>query len=293
MIRDQKHIHIFILSVVIFSLLGGCSRTQLFYHQLDWLIPRYINHYISLNNQQSNALDQQTEVFLQWHCAKHTGKYAQWFMQLKQDVQNNRIDSNKLELHSSELHSYWLELVDQFVPGLATILYSVNDKQTLELIYNLTEKNQELFEELVELSPSEAEEELVERMEDRFDTWLGSVRKEQLKAIKTWAKITQSRQRIRLLMRERWTNRLHHLLLYRDNEQAFVKNVHMLIRNPEHTWTESYRKQFAQARADTLKLLLYTLNNLSSKQRTHLFKHLDKWARDMRAISCNSKIVTT
>jgi hypothetical protein len=290
MLEPRKRLHSLILLIVLLMTAGACSRTQFVYTQLDWMIPRYIDHYISLNDKQYDVLDVHTQQFLQWHCSTHMHKYAEWFTRLSNDVDKGNLDTAQIELYVDELQIFWEELVDEYVPGLAAVLYQANDEQVAELFENIADKNAELYSELVEPPLQEVEQELTERMQDRFANWFGSLTPAQLESIKSWSKKAAPHQRSRLVMRERWQNNLHRLFVDRQELPLFVSGVHQLIRNPQQVWTHEYKQQFAQIRQGVISLIKQSVNSLTKKQRQYFIERASTWGSDLNTLACSRKI---
>ena len=290
MLKSGKQLRSLIMLIILMMTVGACSRTQFFYTQLDWIIPRYVDHYISLNDEQYNILDVHTQQFLKWHCSTHLHKYAEWFTRLSHDVDKGHIDTEKIELYMDDLQVFWEELVDEYAPGVAVAIYQADDKQVMELFENISEKNAELSEELVEPPLEEVEQELTERMQDRFENWFGSLTTAQLESIRLWSKKVAPHQRLRLVMRERWANSLHRLFVYRQELPEFVTGVRQLIKNPQQVWTPEYKQQFAQTRQGVISLIEQSVNSLTVKQRQYFIKQASSWGRDLNALSCNRKM---
>ncbi|MCP3673424.1 MAG: hypothetical protein GY829_02975, partial [Gammaproteobacteria bacterium] len=59
----KKIIIIFILSIFI----TACMGVKFTYNNLDWVIPWYLDDYLSLNDQQEEVFDSQLEALLLWH----------------------------------------------------------------------------------------------------------------------------------------------------------------------------------------------------------------------------------
>jgi hypothetical protein len=287
MLEPVKRLRSLILLIILLMTAVACSRTQLVYTQLDWIIPRYIDHYISLSDKQYDVLDAHTQQFLKWHCSTHMHKYADWFTRLSGDVDKGHVHTTQIELYVDELQVFWEELVDEYVPGLATVLYQANDKQVMELFENITDRNAELFAELVEPPLQVVEQELTDRMQDRFVNWFGSLTPAQLESIKLWSKKVAPHQRIRLVMRERWKNNLHRLFVYRRELPQFETAVQQLIKNPQQVWTREYKSQFAQTRQGVISLIEQSVNSLTAKQRQYFIKQTSSWGRGLNALACS------
>ncbi len=285
-----KRLRNLILLVILLMTVNACSRTQLVYSQLDWLIPRYIENYISLNDEQYHVLDIHTQQFLLWHCSTHMHEYAKWFTRLSSDVEEGHMDAVKIESYMGKLEVFWQELLDKYIPELAAVIYEANDKQVKELFDKISDKNAQLYAELVEPPLIEVELELSERMQDRFENWFGSLTSAQIESIKLWSKKVAPHQSLRLAMRERWKNNLQRLFVYRRDLPQFVTGVRQLIKNPQQTWTPGYKQQFAQTRQSVISLIEQSINSLTTKQRQYFINKASSWGRDFNKLSCTRKM---
>ncbi|HEY6611743.1 MAG TPA: DUF6279 family lipoprotein, partial [Pseudomonas sp.] len=59
--------------------LAACSRMELVYRNLDWLIPWKLDDYLSLDAGQSVWLDARLDDHLRWHCRSELPRYLDWF----------------------------------------------------------------------------------------------------------------------------------------------------------------------------------------------------------------------
>ena len=69
-------------------LLTACSTVKMVYPRLDWIIPHYIDDYISLNDKQELQLDKELRVVLDWHCTTPVNQYATWLGRIRFDVEH-------------------------------------------------------------------------------------------------------------------------------------------------------------------------------------------------------------
>ena len=74
---------ILILAGLIFS---ACSL-RLTYNYLDWIIPWYVDEYVSLTDDQENLFDRATVELLDWHRYAELPKYTEFIISIK-DAQN-------------------------------------------------------------------------------------------------------------------------------------------------------------------------------------------------------------
>ena len=71
--------------VIAFILLSACGP-KLYYPSLDWLIPWYVDDYISLEPDQSSRFRTQLARQLDWHCRTQLPEYAEFLRDLRREV---------------------------------------------------------------------------------------------------------------------------------------------------------------------------------------------------------------
>ena len=67
--------------------LANCSAKLIYYH-LDWLIPWYVDDYISLDSDQRTMLENRLIQQLEWHCRTQLPDYAVSLRKLGNDLSN-------------------------------------------------------------------------------------------------------------------------------------------------------------------------------------------------------------
>jgi len=102
----------YVLIVALALALTGCGvRTA--YNNLDWLIMRWVNKQVSLDNEQEllfrTALDEQ----LRWHCASQLPDYVSFLNTVDQDLTAGRLDAERLKSHAETLAGFGRQLLTE------------------------------------------------------------------------------------------------------------------------------------------------------------------------------------
>lgn len=268
-------------------LLAGCS-TAFFYRQIDWLVPTYVNQYLPLDAGQRNLLDSHIQELLAWHCERQLPHYAAWLRAVNADIQAGRLDPVRIQAHTLQMEAFWRELGLAVSPRLAELLASTRDEQVRALLDNLREKEEEFRQDFVEAPSRKVARRLAERMEKRLRRWVGRLNDEQREAIAAWSRELAREQSASLAMRQRWREAAARALVHRHDTQRFLPALQQLITQPETTWTEAQRQQFAARRLRTQQLLLNLAQTLTERQRQHLTERTSQWAADFERLACGA-----
>lgn len=67
-----------VLLLTCLTLLASCSRLDLGYRNLDWLIPWSLDNYIPLSAEQKTWLKPRLITHINWHCTTQLPLYSNW-----------------------------------------------------------------------------------------------------------------------------------------------------------------------------------------------------------------------
>ena len=140
--------------VVLISLLIGCSPKML-YPRLDWILPWYVEDYITLDRHQTNDVNSRLSLQLDWHCRTQLTQYAEFLRLIQQDVSNGEqsLSLERLRYYNLRLTRYWDNLILRIGPDIVDVIASTSDQQIAELFENLEKNNRKKEKKYVELPP--------------------------------------------------------------------------------------------------------------------------------------------
>ena len=273
-------------TVFLTILLAGCSRIQLAYNQLDWLLPYYLETYTELSDQQSSYLEQQVEKLLAWHCSSQVGAYAKLLRTASTDFRNNRITVETLADYSNHVEQFWKDILLQASPAIAGLLLDADEAQLRELFDNFQERNQEWLAEYRDTTQEELQKDYKQRMQRELERWFGPLRPAQQQVVLEWAERFRPLGLEGLQARKAWQSRLQALVRHRDDRAAFQAGIHELFSNPETYRPAAYQKRLDYNREQTIDLVYRVGSQLDAAQRNHLEHQAESVARDFDTLSC-------
>lgn len=268
-------------------LVFGCGPGFIYPH-LDWLIPWYVDDYISLNSDQSSMLKSRLMQQLDWHCRTQLSAYAEYVRDIAADFEKSSptVTSATLESHFAGLFMHWRELMRQIVPDVTDILVTATDEQIQELFSNLERENRELRSEYLDPPADELLETRRKKMVKRLDYWISSLTAEQKQAVKDWNLQLQPISEEWLQNRERFQADLRRLLTRRADEGDFREKLGEMLIYPERSRFPEYQEKLEYNTAVTLKFII-TINRLmTSEQRQKLMQRLNDLAGDFDRLKC-------
>lgn len=169
-----------------FAMLAGCGP-RWYYPNLDWLIPWYVDDYISLDRDQQSALGERLGRLLDWHCRTQLSEYAVFLRELRRDVAGPGLTAARLSVHNRRVARYWSDLVGRLGPEAAEIVITASDAQIRELFVNLEERNRALEKEFVDPPAEEIIRNRQKRMQKRLRYWFSDLTDEQQRMVAAWS----------------------------------------------------------------------------------------------------------
>lgn len=265
-------------------LVTGCSFGFI-YRQLDWLVPWYVNDYITLNASQHNVLEKRVIEQLDWHCRTQLSSYAAWFEQLHANPR--AFSRSQLEQHYRTTREYWRILMERVAADASQVLVSASESQLDELLNNLDNNNRKLEKEYAALTNEQREKQREERMLRLLERWLGDITTMQHQQIKGWsAAIGSEGDSVWMAERRKWQQLLIDAIRRHDEADAMAKDIRVLLVEPETLWSEQYRSEYQRRLDLTLDMLAVVASNVTPLQRAHLDRELLSWADKFESLSC-------
>ncbi len=275
-----------LLILLLSVFLAGCSRVKFAYHQLDWLIPLYIDDYIELSESQDSYLETEVNNLLRWHCTSQLKPYAALLRSSNKDFQQGTMDAEKLGSTLNQIEDYWKEIKRQASPAIARLLLTSEPAQLDEFFNLLQEKNHEWLAEFQSQTSQELREHYQARMTDELERWFGPLTTAQQQEVTDWSQRFEPLGLQGLQARQLWQARLRTLLGQRAAEEAFLHAIEELFVNPYAGQPADYLSRLEHNRLTTIELLARLGGQLNGQQREHLDHMVRSIAEDFDQLAC-------
>jgi hypothetical protein len=269
--------------------LTGCSRVQFVYGQLDWLVPFYLNTYVTLDDEQYAFLETEVARLLEWHCSAHLRDYAQLLREADSDFQQGRVTPERLISYTKRLERYWLEILQQALPSIAELLHRATDEQIDELFEVFEERNEEARERLTESTPDELLEDYQERMTEELERWFGSVTPDQAERVVAWSERFQPLGEEGIAFRKGWQARLRGLLEDRSDVARLQTRLEALFGQTDDLRPPAYRARLEHNRRVTVELIADVAGTLTPEQLAHMAERIEGLAGDFEELACEAE----
>ncbi len=266
-----------VLISLVFLLIGGCTVKST-YNRLDWVLAKYLNTYVKLTDAQKDELREYLASTLDWHRTTQLPAYVSWLQRVKQDVAHGLTEA-QVEHHTLELLVFWRALMMRFAEDMAVLLPDLSPQQKAELFASFIEKNDEYRDDYIKVSQKQQRENYTEQLQDSFDSWLGSLSRNQEKRIHAAAIEMQPIAAESLQTRIRWQQELHTILDSQQDLDTTREAMHTLFVNTETLRSTRYKHMLEHNRQVVTHLIVDISKTLSDKQHKHFNKRVDKYIK--------------
>ena len=269
------------------TLLTACSRLDLAYRNLDWLLTWRIDSYLDLNAEQKAWLKPRLDQHLAWHCSTQLPQLASWLDQDRADLAAGKLDAAHLMARFGDLRESLGTVSSEISPTAAGLLQQLSPLQVQQLRQAMAKENEKLRREFVEPPLREQIAKRRETIEERLEPWLGELDQQQQALVQSWAARRGEQNRLWLDSRERWQAALLQELEGRRSAD-FAQRIEALLRDRQSYWSEDYRRSFADSERSLAQLLDQLIASASPAQRQQLGERLGALHENIAELTCTS-----
>ncbi|WP_339462967.1 DUF6279 family lipoprotein [Pseudomonas sp. EA_105y_Pfl2_R69] len=277
-----------LLLVLCLSLLTtACSRIDLAYRNLDWLLPWRLNDYLNLDRQQQAWLKPRLQRHLQWHCSIELPRYIDWLHSTESILIQAQPDSTQLLEQFAQFDAALKRIGVEITPTTIELLQGLSERQVDEFYAALDEDNLEDRQDFLDPPLAIQISERGERMQERLRPWLGRLNSAQKAHIADWATGLGEQNRLWLENRQRWQTQLRKTLAERDNAD-FAEQLTRLLQQRERFYSDEYRASYGRSRQALATLFSQLLSSSDEAQRERLSHRLRDLRRDLAEQQCDA-----
>lgn len=264
--------------------LGGCGvRTA--YNNLDWLMVRWVNQQVSLEDEQEAMLRAWLDEELSWHCATQLSSYHGLLEQMRLDLLSGRLEQTRLAEYGEAMAALGRTLTERAVPIMADLAASLNDAQVEQVLAAFGERTDEVRVRVKEKSVEELAEDRLASMERSLRRIMGRVNADQRQRLTVWAHSVTATEPYHLRQRLYWEDRLA-LALGRRHDPGFLAEEIAALMRPESAWSEEYRTVMENNRVLTLAALEDVIRLADTRHINRMSARLTSLRDDFRRLSC-------
>ena len=275
--------------LLLVCVVSGCSSLQIAYNYAPNYLSYRLNGYLSLDDAQKLALDQEFVQFMQWHSEMALPSYSAaleaWRGRVDEAVPFTAGEVLKMQEQVEQA----LEVLGQrAAKQLADLMVTLTPKQQKRLREQFESENKEYFDEYLKNPNSEAtRKNHHKRALKRFEDWLGTLTAAQQALI---TGLSDKRSKVFVAWGDERRLRQRALLAVLEQQQggdpvqaesalsAYLSSL-KLYREP------SLASQQVQLRLEWAQVAADILNSLTAEQKVYLKKKLGGYAQDFASLT--------
>jgi hypothetical protein len=271
-------------------MLAGCSATRLAYSQLDWLIPRQLADYVTLDSTQRAWLNARLQDHLAWHCRTQLPAYARWLETMRAELNDAPPDPERVRNHVRQLEHFLDALLAEIAPTAADLAVRLDQPQRDQVFARLEQRLNEARAEYLDPPLAQQQRARAERLERRLEPWLGTLTPEQTARIRQWSVALSDQNTGWLAHRQRLQAAARDLLAKPDDGSTRLR-LTRLFESPAAVRTAADQRQIEHGRAQAIALTTDLLRLATDRQRARLDRQLGRLAADFQALRCTPETV--
>jgi hypothetical protein len=261
--------------------LSACSM-RVMYNYLDWIIPWYMDDYVTLTDPQDTTFDQSTIQFLRWHRAEELPRYEEFVVSFK-DAQTTPMSQRQVLLFFDDIWTLWDALITESMPYLLELSADLSEKQLQQINDALVSDNRKLQKKHGNRSEIQRRENWRNKMTDAVDDWLGAVTDEQGELIRLWSETRNNTTDDWLEYRDNWREKFMELL-YNQQSIDYIDEMSTFLLNPQKMYSVSYHQAVTENRHHLAQFLADLSTTFTPRQRQHLQDKLTESVDDIRGL---------
>ncbi|MDH5326983.1 MAG: DUF6279 family lipoprotein [Gammaproteobacteria bacterium] len=270
--------------ILVLSFSVSACGVSMIYNRLDWVVPFYVDDFVTLDEDQQIKLHNKLNSLLAWHRSTQLSVYSKMLRKARTDVSNG-LSAEKIQEIFQGFDQGWEALMAAAAPPIADLLLTISSEQKTELFQNLKSLNAEYQEKYIAISDEEKLEKIVEKMQDNFSDWLGDLSEAQEKMISTYAAQLVPIHADRYAFRLQWQEQLKQILYHEAQPEAMRKQLMELFAQAKRLYPQAYKDKLQANRLVVQNMLLAMNSGISKAQMAHLANKLEHYAASFDELS--------
>jgi uncharacterized protein (DUF2267 family) len=263
--------------------LAACT-TGFVYNRLHWVVAWYVDGLVSLDAQQERQLRDIVDRTLTWHRQTQLPRYVALIEALESD-KDSQVTAAMMEGRYQEMVAMLDDFLRQVLPDAAVLLRTLSPEQVDELQHNLEEDNEDLWEEYSGATPEARQKRRARSVLRVLQRFVGRLNSEQREAVESRLVLMHDVAPQWMERRRHWQSRFLAILRQRPRDEGFAEALRDMALNPNQFDPPDYRRRVEENRGITLQMLADLINDLDDRQRGHLGRKFEEYAKDLQAIS--------
>jgi len=273
----------FLLTLLVLTVAGGCSRTRIASHFSDWFLLHRIDHYFDLNTEQERFLDARIGAFQAWHRKHELPRWVDALAELERRWADG-LSADDVDWAESRYTASWRRMIGRGLPDFSRFLTTVSAAQIRHLEGRF-ENGDDWLTRQAGLSETELTRDHRDWVEGVFESWYGDLEPEQRRRIQGRVRPDPAWMRVRLENRRKFQRDFVRLLTQNPPVEVIQHRLMRWLHHPGTRWEPGFDAQ-VERRAQEWKTLIVRVDAMMTPaQRDHAIQRVRGYRRDFQAIA--------
>ncbi|KJY82703.1 hypothetical protein TW81_10780 [Vibrio galatheae] len=255
--------------------LAGCS-TKFFYNNIDWLLLRYLDDYVELNEAQEEFVIRKVAVLSEWHRTEEIPNYIRHLDELMA-VEPAKVTLTQLRQQEQKFQQHSQRLIARIAPELNAITRDLSDSQVEELMNSIRVRHTKYKKKYQTLSEEEIKQRYKERIEENLETWIGSLTEQQETLLDAWVSELQITSFDWINHQTQMRIEVNSMLSHRLDTEKFEPEFHTMMFNPTSFYAPELEEKIEHNRNVANQYLVRVINLMTPKQTDYYRSELQDW----------------
>ncbi|MEY4589516.1 MAG: hypothetical protein RL497_1592 [Pseudomonadota bacterium] len=276
-----------ILLLAITLPLSGCT-VKIAYYFLDWGLHYKLNHYLSLNNQQSQHAKKSIQAFHHWHQRHALPEYIVFLTDAKNRLSGPPLTPSEIHSYRQRIKYFGEQSLDNLLPHIATLTQSLNEKQIQQLFKTLNEDQKDY--QALYLTPNieDIREDLKNDALKSIKKYMGRLNNTQKTRITRWSQDLKPFGAAASQEQDQW-EQLMAQLLSQPTAADYSAQLKKLLLHDITDWSQKNRAIMEFNQNLSYELMADTLNSRSPEQNASLIEKLNAYIEDCQDLIVEAK----
>lgn len=270
--------HIIIAGVALCAF-AACSLATLAYNNAGALIGYALDGYVDLSPQQEIWLKDRVNVLIAWHRRNELPEWQRW-LDVTRELAAGTPQLSDVQSTYASGRALLARTTEKLLPDMALLLRQMEPSQIAALERKFAQDNRKIAEEAA-IAPANHQAKRMERLRERFESWLGRLTAEQDAHLQSHMAALPSLEEMRLADRKRWQREFIDLIKAKPEALALQAELQRLILMPEANRDPVYQTELIRRQDEMMTITAWMVAKATPAQKKHLQKKLSGYAEDI------------
>ncbi len=271
-----------IIAMAVVCALTACSLATLAYNNAGMLVGYALDGYVELTREQEIWLKERVNSLIAWHRSNELPEWHRWLNETR-DRAAGKPQASDVQAAYARGRALLDRTTEQMLPDMAALLRQLDSQQIAFLESKFARDNRKMAEDIA-LPLAARKSKRLERMRERFESWLGNLTVEQIGYLQARVMGMELLDEMRLADRQRWQREFADLIKSRPELPVLHAELRRQIISPGSSRDAAYQAALTRQQEEIMTITAWLVTNATPAQKARLQKKLSGYADDVAGL---------